>query len=83
MYKKQALPAVRKWLCSIKSLLDRMLATFLLISLSSRLALARPSEGEGTDVVFPGQAENLRVARKYPSNKPDLETEVGISSVQR
>ena len=61
-----------------------MLVTFLpiLLSLLSRLALARPTDGDGSGIVFPGQSENLRVARKYPSNRPDLETEVGISSDQ-
>ena len=39
------------------SVLDRMLVALLpvLISLSSRLALAKPTDGEGTGIVFPGR----------------------------
>ena len=52
-----------------------MLVIYVLIFISSaRLSVARP--GDGSAVVFPGETENLRVARKYPSNRPDVETEV-------
>ena len=52
-----------------------MLVIYVLIFISSaRLSVARP--GDGSAVVFPGETENLRVARNYPSNRPDVETEV-------
>ena len=52
-----------------------MLVIYVLIFISSaRVSAARP--GDGSAVVFPGETENLRVARKYPSNRPDVETEV-------
>ena len=52
-----------------------MLVFYMIIFISSaRLSMARP--GDEAAVVFPGETENLRVARKYPSNKPDVETEV-------
>ena len=52
-----------------------MLVIYVLIFISSvRVSVARP--GDGSAVVFPGETENLRVARKYPSKRPDVETEV-------
>ena len=56
---------------------DKMLVTYLLLFISSaRLSVARPGAGDGSTIVFPGETENLRVARKYPSNRSDVETEV-------
>ena len=52
-----------------------MLVIYVLIFISSaRVSVGRP--GDGSAVVFPGETENLRVARNYPSNRPDVETEV-------
>ena len=48
-------------------------AYVLLFMSSTRLTLARP--GDGSAVIFPGETESLRVARKYPSNRPDVEKE--------
>ena len=45
-------------------------AYVVLFMSTTRLTLARP--GDGSAVIFPGETESLRVARKYPSNRPDV-----------
>ena len=51
-----------------------MLIIHLLVFISSaRISVARPRDESA--VIFPGESENLRVARKYPSNKPDVNVE--------